>query len=58
MRAPSWACNRRQNATEVTLDANHAVWNLKVTQPISLTLKYDVEFDGDKLVGKVKMQRR
>ena len=38
-----------------TLEGNHAVWDLKVTKPISLTLKYDVQFEGDTLAGKVKM---
>jgi carbon-monoxide dehydrogenase large subunit len=30
-------------------------WDLKVTKPMSLTLKYDVKIEGDKLTGKVKM---
>ncbi len=30
-------------------------WDLKVEKPVSLTLKYDVQIEGDKLSGKVKM---
>ncbi|MET0386969.1 MAG: xanthine dehydrogenase family protein molybdopterin-binding subunit [Polyangiales bacterium] len=40
---------------EGTLEGNHVVWDLKVTKPVKLTLKYDVTFDGDKLTGNVKM---
>jgi aerobic carbon-monoxide dehydrogenase large subunit len=40
---------------EGTLDGSNAIWDLKVTKPIKITLKYNVQFDGDKLVGKVKM---
>jgi carbon-monoxide dehydrogenase large subunit len=40
---------------EGSLAGSHAKWDLKVTKPISITLKYDVQFDGDQLVGKVKM---
>ena len=28
---------------------------MKVTKPVSLTLKYDLQIDGDKMTGKVKM---
>jgi aerobic carbon-monoxide dehydrogenase large subunit len=38
-----------------TVDGNRLKWDLKVTKPISITLKYDLEVDGDRLVGKVKM---
>jgi len=38
-----------------TINGNNLKWDLKVTKPMSLTLKYDVQIDGDKLVGKVKM---
>jgi carbon-monoxide dehydrogenase large subunit len=38
-----------------TADGNHLKWDLKVTKPVSITLKYDVTIDGDKLTGKVKM---
>jgi len=37
------------------LDGNSLKFDLKVTKPMSLTLKYDILFDGDKLTGKVKM---
>ncbi|MDR3417211.1 MAG: xanthine dehydrogenase family protein molybdopterin-binding subunit [Nevskia sp.] len=37
------------------LDGNNLKFDLKVTKPMSLTLKYDIRFDGDKLTGKVKM---
>jgi carbon-monoxide dehydrogenase large subunit len=40
---------------EGVLEGNRAKWDLKVTKPVSITLKYDVLFDGDKLTGKVKM---
>ncbi|MET0285872.1 MAG: xanthine dehydrogenase family protein molybdopterin-binding subunit [Polyangiales bacterium] len=40
---------------EGTLDGNNAVWDLKVTKPVKITLKYSVQFDGPKLTGKVKM---
>jgi aerobic carbon-monoxide dehydrogenase large subunit len=30
-------------------------WEMKVTKPMSLTLKYDLQVDGDKMTGKVKM---
>lgn len=30
-------------------------WEMKVTKPVSLTLKYDLKIEGDKLSGKVKM---
>ena len=30
-------------------------WELKVTKPVPLTLKYDLRIEGDRLVGKVKM---
>jgi carbon-monoxide dehydrogenase large subunit len=38
-----------------TIDGKKAMWDLKVTKPIKITLKYNVEFDGPKLTGKVKM---
>jgi aerobic carbon-monoxide dehydrogenase large subunit len=38
-----------------TVDGNHLTWDLKVTKPVKVTLKYDVLIDGDKLTGKVKM---
>jgi carbon-monoxide dehydrogenase large subunit len=34
---------------------NTLKWEMKVTKPISVTLKYDVTVAGDKLSGKVKM---
>jgi aerobic carbon-monoxide dehydrogenase large subunit len=40
---------------EGTVDGARCKWDLKVTKPISITLKYDVLIDGDKLTGKVKM---
>lgn len=30
-------------------------WEMKVTKPASLTLKYEVRIEGDRLAGKVKM---
>jgi carbon-monoxide dehydrogenase large subunit len=38
-----------------TVSGNNLKWDLKVTKPMSLTLKYDVQIQGDKLSGKVKM---
>lgn len=38
-----------------TVSGNNLKWDMKVTKPMSLTLKYDVQIDGDKLIGKVKM---
>jgi aerobic carbon-monoxide dehydrogenase large subunit len=40
---------------EGTVDGNRLKWEMKVTKPVSLTLKYDVTVDGDQLTGKVKM---
>jgi carbon-monoxide dehydrogenase large subunit len=30
-------------------------WEMKVTKPMALTLKYDVKVEGDRMIGKVKM---
>jgi carbon-monoxide dehydrogenase large subunit len=38
-----------------TVNGNNLKWDLKVTKPMSLTLKYDVQVQGDKIVGKCKM---
>jgi aerobic carbon-monoxide dehydrogenase large subunit len=38
-----------------TVVGNTLKWDLKVTKPVSLTLKYEVQIEGDKLLGKVKM---
>lgn len=37
------------------VQGNRLTWDLKVTKPMPLTLKYDVQIDGDVLTGKVKM---
>ncbi|HKY90524.1 MAG TPA: xanthine dehydrogenase family protein molybdopterin-binding subunit [Nevskiaceae bacterium] len=42
-------------AFDGTVDGGHVKFDLKVTKPMSLTLKYDIQIEGDKLVGKVKM---
>ena len=34
---------------------NHLKWDLKVTKPMSITLKYEATIDGDRLAGKCKM---
>jgi aerobic carbon-monoxide dehydrogenase large subunit len=34
---------------------NALKWEMKITKPMSMTLKYDVTIDGDRLTGKVKM---
>jgi carbon-monoxide dehydrogenase large subunit len=38
-----------------TIDGARLKWDLKVTQPMSITLKYDVLVEGDRMAGKVKM---
>ena len=38
-----------------TFKGNHLVWDLKVTKPMKITLKYEAHIDGDKLLGKCKM---
>jgi carbon-monoxide dehydrogenase large subunit len=38
-----------------TIAGNSLKWDLKVTKPVSLTLKYDLQIEGDRLTGKVKM---
>ena len=38
-----------------TANGNHLKWDLKVTKPMSLTLKYEATVEGDKIVGKCKM---
>ena len=38
-----------------TIFGNALKWDMKVTKPVSLTLKYDLQFDSDKISGKVKM---
>jgi len=40
---------------EGTITGNSLKWDLKVKKPVSLTLKYDVQIEGDNLTGKVKM---
>jgi aerobic carbon-monoxide dehydrogenase large subunit len=36
-------------------EGNRLKWDLKVTKPMKITLKYDVTIEGDTLIGKVKM---
>jgi carbon-monoxide dehydrogenase large subunit len=38
-----------------TVTGNNLKWDMKVTKPVSLTLKYDLLIEGDTLTGKVKM---
>ncbi len=38
-----------------TIEGNALRWDLKVSKPMPLTLKYDVRIEGDRLTGKVKM---
>jgi carbon-monoxide dehydrogenase large subunit len=40
---------------EGSVDGNKLLWTMKVTKPMPITLKYDVQVEGDKLAGKVKM---
>ncbi|CAN7467635.1 xanthine dehydrogenase family protein molybdopterin-binding subunit [Phenylobacterium sp. LjRoot219] len=37
------------------VEGNRLKWEMKVTKPMPLTLKYDLEITGDRLAGKVKM---
>jgi carbon-monoxide dehydrogenase large subunit len=37
------------------VEGNRLKFDLKVVKPMKITLKYDIEVQGDKLVGKVKM---
>jgi carbon-monoxide dehydrogenase large subunit len=38
-----------------TVDGNRLKFDLAVTQPMKITLKYDLQVDGDAIFGKVKM---
>lgn len=38
-----------------TAEGNRLKWEMKVTQPVSLTLKYDLTVSGDELSGKCKL---
>ncbi len=38
-----------------TVDGNRLKFELKVEQPMKITLKYDLQVDGDAIFGKVKM---
>lgn len=38
-----------------TAEGNRLKWEMKVTQPVSLTLKYDLTVTGDTLSGKAKL---
>ena len=38
-----------------TLEVNRVRFDLKVEKPMKITLKYDLQFDGDSLSGKCKM---
>ena len=40
---------------EGTVAGNRLKWEMKVTKPISITLKYDLTIEGDKLSGKAKL---
>jgi carbon-monoxide dehydrogenase large subunit len=42
-------------AFEGTIEGNRLVWSMKVSKPMPLTLKYDIQVDGDRLTGKCKM---
>lgn len=36
------------------VDGNHLFWKTKMTQPIPMTLEFDVDIEGDILTGSVK----
>jgi carbon-monoxide dehydrogenase large subunit len=38
-----------------TVEGNRIKWEMKVTKPMSITLKYDLTFEGDEISGKCKM---
>jgi carbon-monoxide dehydrogenase large subunit len=38
-----------------TVEGNRLKFDLKVVKPMKITLKYEIEVDGDRLSGKVKM---
>lgn len=38
-----------------TFKGNYLVWDLKVTKPMKITLKYEAHIEGNKLTGKCKM---
>ena len=40
---------------EGTVAGNRLKWEMKVTKPMSITLKYDLTIEGDKLTGKCKL---
>jgi carbon-monoxide dehydrogenase large subunit len=42
-------------AFEGTISGDALKWEMKVTKPVALTLKYDVRVEGDRMTGKVKM---
>ena len=42
-------------AFEGTIAGNRLKWEMKVTKPMPITLKYDLAVEGNKLSGKVKM---
>jgi carbon-monoxide dehydrogenase large subunit len=40
---------------EGTVDGNALKWNMKVTKPMPITLKYDLLIEGNSLTGKAKL---
>ena len=40
---------------EGTISGSHLRWEMKVTKPMPVTLKYNIEVTGDQMAGKVKM---
>ena len=38
-----------------TAEGNRLKWEMKISQPISMTLKYDITIEGDSLSGKCKL---
>ncbi|NBB41124.1 xanthine dehydrogenase family protein molybdopterin-binding subunit, partial [Sphingobium yanoikuyae] len=38
-----------------TIAGNQVAWEMKVTKPMAITLKYALMFDGDSVTGKCKM---
>ena len=38
-----------------SVEGNRLRFDLKVVKPMKITLKYDIEVEGDRLIGKVKM---
>jgi carbon-monoxide dehydrogenase large subunit len=50
-----WRAIRAQQSFAGTIAGNRLKWEMKVSKPMPITLKYDITVEGNKLSGKVKM---